>query len=521
MKKVLIVLLLLLVMLPIFAQGSKDTKAEVATDGGTLRLVWPSMGASWDPHAKASWTTFIWAQNVFEGALVLGDDGVFYPNVCNYEYDQENGLWVKLWVREGEKFSNGEAVTIEDVLASLQRTALFIAKFNTNFWDNVDSYSIENGVLTFKFKKYNVNSMYILAEQRPYNGVMPKAICDKYGKDQIMDPADCIGTGPYVLNGAKSELGTKAYFDRNPYYKPHEDSKDLNGYASPRRQHMENIEINFISDTNAAMMSLMAGENDVMQATPENMKVLKDYGYDFWATSTGSGEYIFFNCAREAVKDSNMRKAIAAAIDYDEVLFAKADQYYDGTYHSPIVCGDAYSQKSFAKADYVGKANTNVAAKYLKAANYDGKTVKLLAAKEFEAMAMIIQSRLKDAGINCELMIVDDASINATWGDTSLDWDFCIRTTALSLTTPSAIDQTFHFAWGNERAEELIKSLSSKVIGSKESVALWDELAALMADECPFAIFGTLFMDQYAYKQGLDLNFNGVLRYFFNARWTK
>ena len=175
-------------------QGTEATQAtedpDAAKRGGYVKYSWYELSPTFDPYGQASWTTYMWANNNFESCLVRGEDGVVYPLVCEYE-QAEDGMWLKLWVREGVKFSNGTPVTLEDVVASLQRAALFTPKVQTQLWDMVDTYEIKDGVLTFNFKEYNIGTFQIFSNPRAcYGGIMPKAICDKYGDKKIDDPND-------------------------------------------------------------------------------------------------------------------------------------------------------------------------------------------------------------------------------------------------------------------------------------------------------------------------------------------
>ena len=504
-------------------QAETNTKTE-ATDtnrGGIMKMAWPSMGDSWDAHAKASWTTFIWAQPIYEGVLALGVDGVIYPNVCDYELSAD-GLQVKLWVVEGKQFSDGTPVVIDDVLASLQRTAKYIAKFNTNFWDYVKDFEIKDGVLTFNFSSYNPNVMFILSEPRPYNGIMKKAICEKYADTQIMDLNDVIGTGPYKLVPAETEKDVKVTYVRNDNYLISEASADNNGCASPKRQYLDSIVLTFINDTSATLMSAMAGDQDIIQATPTDMDALKPYHFNFWSSFSGTAFYAFFNCSESRITaNADLRKAVAAAIDDDEATFSEYDQYFDNTMHSPAYVGDAYDTNDlFRAADYIGAANVELSKKYQQAAGYNGEEIKLLcvAGKNYP---LVIQARCQAAGLNVVLQEVDQASINDYWGSVDNDWDFCVRPTAVSTTLASAIDTTFHTFWCNDEIEAKLADLKGMVTDSAESTKLWAEISQAMADECPFYILSYTSGDSYAYEDGLHLNWNGTLRYFYNAYWDK
>ena len=73
-----------------------------------------------DPTTSLSTWTYMYLPLIFQNPLVLDAEGNVQPNVCDYELS-EDGLTIKLWVREGKKFSNGDPVDIYDVEASATR----------------------------------------------------------------------------------------------------------------------------------------------------------------------------------------------------------------------------------------------------------------------------------------------------------------------------------------------------------------------------------------------------------------
>ena len=540
MKKLIALLLAVLMLLSMVACGGdpgienpgvenpgNDTPDTTQGDssgpqkGGVLKYTFHEMSPTWDPYGQAAWTTYIWAQNVVENCLVRGEDDKVYPLVCEYEY-AEDGLSLKLWIREGVKFSDGTPVTLEDVVASLQRAALFSIDVQTNLWDNVENYTIENDVLTFLFKEYNLATFDVFCDTRPCNGgIMPKAICEKYGENYITDANDCIGTGPYKLIAAKSEAGAKATFERNEHYAVCEASPDGNGYASPRRQYLDGMVFIKNADNNSRLMSLMRDELHVLDTSTrdayENM--LQSKGYTEALFPAGGALYTFFNCsAGRPTADVNLRKAIAAVLDFNEIAHAHSGELYDADICSPLNCSTNYKNDVFTSQDWYSdrQANVELAKQYLEKSNYKGE--KLTIVTNSGGSVPIIVEDLQAIGINCDAESLDNATCIAYANDDSLDWDIIYRSNPYATSNPGTIHSTFYKTWHNDRAMELVKLLRTVPDESAESIAYWEELATLMAEDVPFVIFsGT--KDYYICAPGLNLNRQGAWRYFFNAYW--
>lgn len=503
------------------AESTDEKTASEPQKGGIVNYTWYELSPTFDPYGQASWTTYMWSNNAFESCLVKGEDGKVYPLVCDYEFAQD-GLSLKLWVREGVCFSDGTPVTLEDVVASLQRAASFTPRVKTVLWDLVSDYEIKDNVLTFNFSSFNIGTFDIFSNPRAcYGAVMPKTICEKYGDKLIDDPHDCIGTGPYKLVPEESSAGIKYVFTRNDNYKVCEASPEGNGLASPRRQYLDGIVCSLNNDSSSQLMSLMNGELDTLAMTDKKAYEtnLKDLGLGADTYPSDGVYYVFFNCnENRAISDVNLRRAISAVVDYDEIQFACRGDLYDGSVASPVNCGDEYKTDVFTTKEWnsTRQSNIDVARKYLAKSNYKGE--KLVLITDNSASAAVLIEDLASIGINCERQSMNNNTMIAYANDGTLDWDMILRSNPCSINYPTEMSNTFYNNWHNQRGEELLGLLDTVPVGSQESIAYWNELADLMAEEVPFVIFGSTF-DFYVHAPGLNTNRQGAWRYWFNDWW--
>ena len=135
MKKKLLALFLALVMvgavLPGCGDGSKDPggqgnngKTGEPVKGGEITIgIAQDLDDSLDPHQTVAAGTREVLFNVFEGLVKPNSDGEMIPAVAEKYTLSEDGTTYTFTLREGVKFHNGQTVTAEDVVYSINRCA--------------------------------------------------------------------------------------------------------------------------------------------------------------------------------------------------------------------------------------------------------------------------------------------------------------------------------------------------------------------------------------------------------------
>ena len=135
MKKKLLALFLALVMvgavLPGCGDGSKDPggqgnngKTGEPVKGGEITVgIAQDLDDSLDPHQTVAAGTREVLFNIFEGLVKPKSDGEMIPAVAEKYTLSEDGTTYTFTLREGVKFHNGQTVTAEDVVYSINRCA--------------------------------------------------------------------------------------------------------------------------------------------------------------------------------------------------------------------------------------------------------------------------------------------------------------------------------------------------------------------------------------------------------------
>ena len=288
--------------------GSTDAaqETEAAADGErtVVTIARDFDSTNLDPVMTAN-NVDIWVLNMMvEGLVTSSDDGQeIIPAVADTWEVSEDGLTYTFHIRDGIKFSNGEDVTIEDCIYSIDR-----AKTADGPWigmlDMIDT--MEDGG--------DNNLVITLTEPLPAflstlamfsSSIMPKAYCEEVGTEGLAE--NPIGTGPYVLQ--EWNRGERMVFVKNEYYWEE---------GSPK---VDEIDMVVVADDSTRIMQLQSGQIDVATMIPysrvdelQNMGGLTVNLFD-----STDVRFIVLNCQNEYLSNKSVRQALNLATDKEAI----------------------------------------------------------------------------------------------------------------------------------------------------------------------------------------------------------
>ena len=324
------------------------------------------------------------------------ETGVVGPMLAeSYEWADETTLVLE--IREGVKFSNGETMTPEDVLFSLQRFVTENTQFDPGY-DNIDfeNSTIDGNTLTLKLFTAAPNLTNSLANDR-WASVLCKSYIESSDADAFWDKP--VGTGPYTcvenLNGSHS-----TYERRDDYW------GDMPEAETITVRHYSELTTMMVDFENGVLdIALDVGETDY------NLAIEGAYGddvvgklyptYDILAVTMP--EYV------EVLDDINVRKAIALALDTAGITQAVYGSL--GTVADSSLIPGVEGYKSVGVNEY----DPEQAKQLLADAGYAEGDISLLMV--FPSMpandkaATIVQAMLAEVGINISVESGDFATV--------------------------------------------------------------------------------------------------------------
>ena len=231
----------LMVALPLAMSGCGGTQTAADTKkvvhvGGTVAVT-----STMDP-AKEWMGWYAVRYGVGETLFRLDDDMKPQPWLAEKAENVEPTVW-RITLRSNVTFSNGEKMTADKVIASLQRTAEMNPRAA---WLKDAAYTAEGNVLTIRTKEANATLINDLCD--PY-----AVIVDVAGTKDFENAPIC--TGPFVM--ASFEADKKAVMEKNAKY--------WDGAVK-----IDGVEYTKIADFNTLAMALQSGEIDVaLDLSPE------------------------------------------------------------------------------------------------------------------------------------------------------------------------------------------------------------------------------------------------------------
>lgn len=458
-----------------------------------------------------------WTQLVYEKIICRDAEGQLAPGVCDFTLSDDS-LTLTLWVREGVKFHDGSLVEIEDVKASLERACTMRKNIRNEVAPYIEKENmvIADGKLTIKFTSFSVNTLYYLASNQPWAVVMPKEICEKYPDSShlISDVKDVIGTGPYkVVDAAKD--AKKITMERFKDYVAV--AAGRTGQAAPKKGYFDKIIVVEQGEANADYM-LMASDQLHMEWADD--RLYEQYAKGGLVMTPGVGQnvaYINFNCENGPTADKNIRKAIAACIDYAWMTQMDESHVSNKETWSPVT--GAYSCEKYTSADYAGAANIAVAKKYLEAAGYKGETIKMVTAGTYEYLEPLFKPYFTAAGINLEIVPMDAGAQSEFVSKTENDWHINWGTSAVTDMASAVPGRFMEDSWDDERIDDLLEEMVKYPVGSAKSVEIWNQIDAILADECPSVCFSWSTNKLWVHDADLVYDCEGTWDYLWNSYW--
>ncbi|RLU92164.1 peptide-binding protein [Streptomyces griseocarneus] len=241
-------------------------------------------------------------------------------------------------LRSGLKFSNGHALTSEDVKFSFERAlAINFENGPISLLSNIDRIETPSETeVVFSLKTPDATFPQKIAT--PAGAIVDS---ESYSKKELNNGFKVVGSGPYTLKTEEKDgRVTKAVFDKNPNYR---------GSVDPQN---DKFEMRFFDDSKSMEKALKDGDIDLVNRSlsPEQLGRLRTAdvkGVKLLETPGQEISFLAFNTEDSTVKNKAVRQAVAQLIDRQALARDDYERTNEALY-SLVPAGITGHQNSFS-----------------------------------------------------------------------------------------------------------------------------------------------------------------------------
>lgn len=460
-------------------------------EGGTLRVAIigePPVLA--DSQFTTATITSNIAQQMFEGLFARSGLYTAAPMLAESSSVSDDGLLYTFPLRQGVSFHNGQALTAEDVVASITRWGTLTGRGRTIFARLDEIVATDEMTVEMRFNQPTGVLLDFLALIEAF--IMPKEIAEAAGEEALTEE-QLIGTGPFMFE--ERQVDQYIRLVRYDGYTPREDEPD--GAAGRKVAYLDGIEFIPVPDASVRADGLITGEYhfsdsvepdqfDSLDGDPNVMPIIvKPY---YWLAP-------HFNKAEGLFTDPKMRKAVSLAFSADDAMISGfgREEFFR---LNPSVAAEESAWYSDAGDEAYRAYDPEAARAMMEEAGYDGTPIRWLTTREypynFNAASLMAQ-RLEEAGMPVELVLSDWATLVQNRSDPTAYEIFMTGHSSYSHpATQPFNDPQWPGFWESEERDRILSEMIAEV-DQEAQQALIVEYQELIWTEMPCIKLGDYF----------------------------
>ena len=446
--------------------------------GGTLVLARTADATQLDPHSTTTTSSHRIFELVYNTLIGLGPDLLPVPELAESWTVNETATQYTFNLRHGVTFHNGQEMTAEDVLFTIERIldeetgAIARSSFiDVESMETPDPYTVVFNLATpnaiFVSNFADINTVIVakdVAESRDINRI-----------DNV------IGTGPFKL--AKWSPDEEMVMEKNPAY--FEEGQPL----------LDEIVIKILPEEFSIVAALRTGTVDfgIVDLPTAAIALRQSPGVQLMSVPSLSYHPVFLNTSRPPLDVLEVRQAISYAIDRQALIDAAMLQ--EAVPAGPVSPALSYWALDLDQVPSY-KPDPDRARELLQEAGYgDGFSLDLLFISGrplYVAMGQVLQSQLREVGIEVNLKSLEYGIYVDRWLDADLDMAMSLNGGRLDPDLylyryfHSSGNLSFiHGHWSSARLDSLLDEGRSETDTLKRQ-AIYREAQTILIEGCPF-----------------------------------
>ena len=391
------------------AGAPRIARAQTPPASRTVRAVMQGDLRAFDPIWTTANITAYHGAMIYDTLFALDENMKPHPQMVGRWGMSDDKLTYTFELRDGLKFSDGAAVTADDVVASIRRWAARDGAGQHMMLRVKDISKKDDKTFTIALKEpYGLVIENMAKTSTPLLFIMRRKEAETDPNQQV---TEFIGSGPFTFNRDETKQGVRYVYDRNPSYVPR--AEPPSGMAGAKTAKVDRVVFENVGDSQTALQALRNGEIDFFEIPPIDLiDVLEgDRNIKIEVLNrTGNVGWLRMNFLYPPFNRVEARQAMLHLIDQEEFMKATfGNPKYYRKCASDFTCGSAMENDENT-AWFKSAPNLAKAKELFQKSGYDGRPVVVLHATNIDFMnnsAQIVAQRLREAGVNAELATSD------------------------------------------------------------------------------------------------------------------
>lgn len=440
--------------------------------GGEIKVAINAQPPSLDPHMTTAGATSDISKMMFETLLTTDSGYNPVPMLAeNIDVNDDNTEFI-FTLRQGVNFHNGEEMTAEDVVASMNRwlelSGVAAGAFGDVEFEEVDTYTVK-----LVLNEPSSIALGVMASSEQFPAIMPKEIIESAPAEGV---EEFIGTGPYEF----AEWKQDQYIHVTKYDEYASLDTPADGLSGQKNAYIEDIYYYVVTDPSTRLAGIQSKEYDIAYSLPtDNYEQLTNMDDLFLLTQHTATMDLIYNKRGELMGNPKMRQAVNALLNIEEVLQASLVNAELYSMEASYMNSEIEQWATNAGEEFFNLNDPDKAQELLEEAGYDGETMIIMTTRDYEHYynaSVVIQEQLEKIGVNTDLQVYDWPTITERREEPDT-WDLFVNAFPFKTDPTQLLQLNPSFAGGiaDEKADGLLDDIATAT-SEEEASSIWEEL---------------------------------------------
>ncbi len=461
--------------------------------GGVIHVATNAEPGTLDWQGSTATATRLVAWHVFESLFALDRNYEVRPLLAQSYAVSADGLRYTIRLRTGIKFHNGQPMTADDVIASLERWGKLSSGGQETFKAIKQVKKIDDGTVEIDLSRLFTPLITNLGDPKQAAVIMPKTVAERAG---LKPATELIGTGPYIFKHWTP--GQEIVLARNPAYVSR--TEDWGGITGRKVAYADEIDFFPVTDPQVRLAGVTTGQYDLVLELTQDVyaKVKADPHLTADLVRVFSWTGAVFNKAHGVFTDVRLRQAALSAMKPADLMAAAIGPKQFWQLDPGLFFPEQKGLYTVAGAETYNHQNLDKARALLREAGYHGQRIAVMSTKDYTwnaNTAQVLVPELQAVGFSVDSQVYDWPTLLSRRTKPDL-WDIFLTGFSPSIDPTGVI--FFGGTWpGWYKSDALDRELEkwgeTPVSDAAARKKLMDQIQTTFYQEVPVAKIGNYF----------------------------